>query len=349
MCEHLGGIAPDADKLRNPPHLSFLYLKIKRFFMAKPRIFISSTFFDLRSMRASLERFVKEMGYDPVLFERGHIPWGKEESLENYCYREIHTCDILIAVIGGKFGTTSRNNDSSITQNEINEAFEKGKQVYLFVDKSVHSEYYTYQKNKHLEGFSPVSVDNIKVFDFLQSVFSLNVGNPVEPFETVEDIIRFLKEQWAGLFQRLLATTSREFESKLIGDIKTSSETLRSLVDVLLNEKNPKQVNDILMLHHPAFEAIKKVAGISYRVVFYNLEELTQLLGARAFNFDDVNSPKGFYDFDNQKLLKCIRVSKDIFDNKGKLKVMTQADWRSELVTVINMTPPSDDDDDIPF
>ncbi|HBE6141715.1 TPA: hypothetical protein KMG82_001716, partial [Escherichia coli] len=75
----------------------------------------------------------------------------------------------------------------------------------------------------------------------------------------------------------------------------------------------------------------------------------TQLLGARAFNFDDVNSPKGFYDFDNQKLLKCIRVSKDIFDNKGKLKVMTQADWRSELVTVINMTPPSDDDDDIPF
>jgi hypothetical protein len=29
----------------------------------------------------------------------------------------------------------------------------------------------------------------------------------------------------------------QEFESKLIGDIKTSSETLRSLVDVLLNEK----------------------------------------------------------------------------------------------------------------
>ncbi|WP_411753183.1 hypothetical protein [Serratia sp. (in: enterobacteria)] len=179
----------------------------------------------------------------------------------------------------------------------------------------------------------------------------MNVGNPVEPFETVEDIIRFLKEQWAGLFQRLLATTSREFESKLIGDIKTSSETLRSLVNVLLNEKNPKQVNDILMLHHPAFEAIKKVAGISYRVIFYNLEELTQLLSARAYNLDDISSPKDFYDFDNHKLLKCIRVSKDIFDSKGKLKVMTPADWRSELVTVITINPPSDDDDDddIPF
>jgi len=226
--------------------------------MAKPRVFISSTFFDLRSMRASLERFVKEMGYDPILFERGHIPWGKEESLENYCYREIHTCDILIAVIGGKFGSTSQNNDSSITQNEINEAFEKGKQVYLFVDKTVYSEYYTYQKNKQLEDFTPISVDNVKVFDFIQTIFNLNVGNPIEPFETVEDIIRFLKAQWAGLFQRLLATTSREFESKLISDIKTSSETLRSLVDILIQKRNPQQIDDILMLHHPAFDSIKK-------------------------------------------------------------------------------------------
>jgi hypothetical protein len=48
-----------------------------------------------------------------------------------------------------------------------------------------------------------------------------------------------------------------------------------------------------------------------------------------------------------KKLLKCIRVSKDIFDNKGKLKVMTQADWRTELM-VVNINPPSDDDD-IPF
>lgn len=29
-------------------------------------------------------------------------------------------------------------------------------------------------------------------------------------------------------------------------------------------------------------------------------------------------------------------------------KVMTQADWRSELVMVVNINPPSDDDD-IPF
>jgi lysophospholipid acyltransferase (LPLAT)-like uncharacterized protein len=38
--------------------------------MAKPRVFISSTFFDLRQIREELE----EMGYDPVRHETGAIP-----------------------------------------------------------------------------------------------------------------------------------------------------------------------------------------------------------------------------------------------------------------------------------
>ncbi|MCX8958169.1 DUF4062 domain-containing protein [Erwinia psidii] len=94
------------------------------------------------------------MGYDPIIFERGHIPWDKEDPHEFSCYREIHTCDILVTVIGEKFGTQSRNNEPSITQNEINEAFDRGKQVYLFVDKSVYAEYYTYQKISILRGLS---------------------------------------------------------------------------------------------------------------------------------------------------------------------------------------------------
>ena len=57
--------------------------------MARPRIFVSSTYFDLRVLRADLERFIREMGYEAVMFERGHIPYGSEQALEEYCYREI--------------------------------------------------------------------------------------------------------------------------------------------------------------------------------------------------------------------------------------------------------------------
>ena len=53
--------------------------------MARPRVFISSTFYYLKQVRSDLELFVKEMGYDAVLHERGAIPYGSKEKLEEYC------------------------------------------------------------------------------------------------------------------------------------------------------------------------------------------------------------------------------------------------------------------------
>ncbi len=41
--------------------------------MAKPRVFISSTYYDLKNVRADLERFIKERGFEPILHERGHV------------------------------------------------------------------------------------------------------------------------------------------------------------------------------------------------------------------------------------------------------------------------------------
>jgi hypothetical protein len=37
--------------------------------MAKPRVFISSTFYDLRHLRADLERFIKEMDLSQSLMK----------------------------------------------------------------------------------------------------------------------------------------------------------------------------------------------------------------------------------------------------------------------------------------
>jgi len=55
--------------------------------MAKPRIFISSTFFDLKQVRSDIDRFIKDLGYEPVLNELGSIPYGKNDKLEEYCYK----------------------------------------------------------------------------------------------------------------------------------------------------------------------------------------------------------------------------------------------------------------------
>lgn len=73
--------------------------------MAKPRVFVSSTFYDLKQVRADLERFIKELGYESILNERGNIAYGSIERLEEYCYKEVALCDIVIAIIGGRLGS----------------------------------------------------------------------------------------------------------------------------------------------------------------------------------------------------------------------------------------------------
>ena len=206
--------------------------------MAKPRIFISSTYFDLRVVRADLERFFKEIGFEPVLFERGHIPYGKEKALEDYCYREISTCDVLIAIIGGKFGSQSKDNKNSITQQELKTAIELRKQIYIFVEKSVLAEYRTYLNNKEIVGFKPVSVNDNRVFEFIEEIYSLPAGNPVEAFEISEDITFYLREQLAGLFQRLLQESARQKEINIIENLQSTTSTLNHLVTFLTEERS---------------------------------------------------------------------------------------------------------------
>ena len=57
--------------------------------MAKPRVFISSTFYDLKQIRADLDNFILGLGYDVVRNEEGGIPYGTNFKLEDYCYKEI--------------------------------------------------------------------------------------------------------------------------------------------------------------------------------------------------------------------------------------------------------------------
>src|SRR5438093_940163 len=150
--------------------------------MARPKVFISSTFYDLKQVRSDLERFVKDMGYDPVLHERGNIPYGNKEKLEEYCYREIHQVEILVSIIGGRFGSRSDHQPYSISQQELKTAYELGIQVFIFVEATVLGEYQTYLRNKDVAGVTFNYVDDPRVYRFLEEVHGLRNNNPMTAF-----------------------------------------------------------------------------------------------------------------------------------------------------------------------
>lgn len=322
--------------------------------MAKPRIFISSTFYDLRQVRADLDFFIEQMGYEPVRNEEGDIPYGKDEALEEYCYKEIKNIDILVCIIGGRFGTESKTNSkSSITQLELKAALSEGKQVYTFIESNVLSEYETYLINK--EGETKYRyVDDKRVYEFIEEIKALKSNNIIKGFETASDIVKFLREQMAGLFQRFLEEQTRVKEVSLIKGLEKTANTLNKLVNFLSDENKDQtdEINKILMINHPLVEELKNKLDVTYNFYFEGLEDVKQLLRARGYAFEEelpFGDPEPDYEWEkshNRKEYR-LKISKDVFEEDNRLKFIRKSDWNDDYVSLEVIE--SEEDDGLPF
>jgi Domain of unknown function (DUF4062) len=212
--------------------------------MAKPRVFVSSTYYDLRHIRAVLEAFIKQFGYDPVLFEKGTIPFQHDKSLEENCLSEIEACDILILIIGGRYGSLSREDQEllksdsnkffnivrSVTRKEYEKARERDIPIFIFVESGVLSEYRTFQENRSSSSIKYAHVDDKRIYEMLDDIFTQRRNNFVRGFSGHEEIIDWLREQWAGLFADSLKKRQTEIKLKsLESQISELSNVVSSL------------------------------------------------------------------------------------------------------------------------
>ena len=300
--------------------------------MAKPRVFVSSTFYDLKQVREDLDRFILGLGYEAVLHESGDIAYGKDRPPEGYVHREIEMCDILVCVIGGRYGTESQEQPgSSITQKELHTAIDNQVQVFIFVEQAVHSEYSTYSLNKETANIKYRFVDDPRVYEFIESVYKLPRNNPIAPFQTATDIVEFLRSQWAGLFQRFLQDQKRLEEIRALGEMKAVAGTLEQLVKFLTEERKDKDdaIQQILLANHPVFHRFQELTNTGFRVFFTDEVELAVWLRARGWK----PIPEEAYDVDsyrewrNERAAQYISLTEPIFDEEGKLKVYTEDAW----------------------
>lgn len=329
--------------------------------MAHPRVFISSTFYDLRQIRADLERFINGFGYEAVLHESGGVPYGSEEKLEEYCYKEIGGVDILLSIIGGRYGSRSQYEPYSISQMELKHAHDLNKQIYIFVETNVLSEYKTYLPNRSLSGFKCVHVDDSRIYKFIEEVESLSRNNPMTAFDTSQDITQFLTDQWAGLFQRFLQEQSRAKEVRLIQSLQETSKTLDKLVTFLTQDKKntSSAIQQILLNTHPVFYRLRAFVSCPYPVFFTTRQEMTAWLNARSYTaFPNGVGPEEVWrtkPLNSQ--IQELTISDQIFDEADRLKTFTSAEWKDEWVTQVtkDFQQTQDNflegitDDDVPF
>lgn len=225
--------------------------------MARPRVFVSSTYCDLKYVRERLSHFLERLGFEPVLFENDDIFFEYGEEIDDSCFNEIKYCHFMVLIIGKNYGNAIHEDEGkkregenyiSITKREYETAVESKIPISVFVDKSVDIEYELYKKNKeNLSKYNPPlefnQVENVGVFDFLNSL------GPVfrKKFDKIEDIEKFILNQVSGMVYEYLESKKNGEKTFLneINDLRAQTGVINSLVEKMIENILPDKYKDI--------------------------------------------------------------------------------------------------------
>lgn len=230
--------------------------------MPNLKVFISSTCYDLNVVRSQVRTFVKSLGHDPIMSDFMEVLYDPREHTHESCLKEVTNCDIVILIIGSRYGgkgipkaisavdidklkeksyspvALDGKDNLSVTQLEVCKAIENSIPVFAFVSELVWHDHLVYETNKGSE-----TIDNIKfpsiekpetakyIFEFINFLRHRSVNNSIVSFSRVEDIENFLKKQWSSLFQKLLEEQrNKESERRRMDLISTELADLKAAI-----------------------------------------------------------------------------------------------------------------------
>lgn len=244
--------------------------------MSKLKVFISSTCYDLDNVRDGLREFICNFGYEPVMSEYGDVLYDPRIHTHSSCIEEVKNCDMLVLLIGGRFGgkaineavsmidfervkqkikarTAIDDENLSITHLEVLKAIEYGIPVYTFIKENVLKEHELYEINKNKKIINEIEFPSIEkqetakyIFEFINIVRLRNNGNNIFAFRKESDIEEMLRRQWSGYFQKLIKEQFSKKGKKDTSILEKKVDELQELVWKFINEtprENDKQVS----------------------------------------------------------------------------------------------------------
>lgn len=178
----------------------------------KPTVFVSSTCYDLNSVRKEIKDFFEQqLGYETILSEYMEFPISPERDTFENCVDNVDTkADIFILIVGTRYGHVMEDKKKSITNIEYLHAKAKGIPIYIFIHKSI-IETLPKWENEPNTDFSGI-VDNTSLFEFVQQIRSEDNKWTFE-FECVENIVESLRVQIANLLSDSLVLRMHKYEN----------------------------------------------------------------------------------------------------------------------------------------
>jgi hypothetical protein len=185
----------------------------------KPRVFVSSTFYDLRQIRDGLRRFLDELGYLPLLSEHLSFPVDPTEPTVENCKLQVdREADIFVLIVGRRYGSLDKATHRSVTNLEYLAARAKKIPIYAFIDKRI--EPLIERWSRCPDDDFTADVDSTEVLRFAQQVRAADAVWTF-PFETESDVIETLRGQFAHLMSKGLDWWRRLHSSPDMASLET--------------------------------------------------------------------------------------------------------------------------------
>lgn len=330
--------------------------------MSRPRIFISSTVYDLMEIRSGLRHFLESIGYEPVQSDFGGVTYDPGSHTRDSCLREIHSCDAVVLLIGSRFGAVARSSPEltldqdaiayaesnpgrplSITQAEAFKSADDGIPVFPFIYRPVLHDYRVYRSNRGNGVSAKIHYPSIEdqdsaqsIFDFIAYLKTRSHGNAIHPFDRLDDILIHLKGQWAGLFQEYLRQLRRrDNKDERLDKLAESVRDLQSVIFASAPQKERETARAALRFRR-LMDVLREVVAINEslnKTLIFTCEErllrIFYMAGIRIIYTPGVTSD-GYL---RKLFLKTVRG--DVYEaalSRGSLKLL-EADWDQFIKT----------------
>jgi hypothetical protein len=244
-----------------------------------PTVMVSSTFYDLREIRQQLALFIDgQLGYRALISESHTFPVDPTaDAIENCRRRVEQDADVLVLLIGSRYGSIDVSSGHSVTNLEYVSARAKGIPIYAFIEAPTLALYDVWQA---ADGTARTAiggaVDSSKLFDFIETVRRTD-GVWMFPFDSAAIIIDTLRAQMAyqtqaglQLDRRVREMPDRELLSTLTGHaFRTALEhpfgwEYLLFAQVLKNEINAQADLRMEYDHNISFGAVESIDGMEF-------------------------------------------------------------------------------------
>ncbi len=246
--------------------------------MATPRIFVSSTCYDLQEIRFQLRNFISDFGYDAVMSEFDDIFYGYDKHVQDSCLDEISKCQLFVLVIGNNYGSFYHQEKQeakipdSVTLREFRKALETKIPKHIFVNKYVDYDYKNYKRALDKETLIHFRQNNVPddktgevkaqikkdfdktfffpfesykyIFYFLEIVYELKENNAINTFETFIDVKDSLRKQWAGFMYESLTRRDKNVSS-VIQPLDVKIDKIEKSLSKLIDSKTVDNENKL--------------------------------------------------------------------------------------------------------